>query len=155
MPDITPEPMFDVVAVDFRTKKARIMATNKTAANAEAFIDMAIMRRGVEFEYYKAVPADTVSDAAQAVTELRFDPKTCTISPPNGRVAAYMAQSAHEADPTLGYEMAAAPALVEASTRLLARYVSLAGSGDCGFWDPETETEVIAMRAALALAATP
>lgn len=29
------------------------------------------------------------------------------------------------------------------------RYVDLAGSGDCGFWDPEAEEEVIAARAAL------
>lgn len=86
---------------------------------------------------------------------LGFDPENGTINLPDGRVAAYMAHSAHEADPTLGHKMAAAPELVEASTKLLSRYVSLAGSGDCGFWDPETETEVIAMRAALALATAP
>lgn len=88
----------------------------------------------------------------QAMTPLGFDPEMGTINRPDGRVAAFMSHSTHEADPTLGRKMAAAPALVEASTELLARYVSLAGSGDCGLWDPETEIEVIAMRAALALA---
>lgn len=46
---------------------------------------------------------------------------------------------------------ASAPALFEALTGLLQRYVSLASSGDCGHWDPEAEPEVIAARAALLL----
>lgn len=32
----------------------------------------------------------------------------------------------------------------------LERYVALAESGDCGFWDPEKEPHVIASRAVLA-----
>jgi hypothetical protein len=32
---------------------------------------------------------------------------------------------------------------------LLKRYVTLASSGDCGFWNPEEENEVISARAAL------
>lgn len=32
------------------------------------------------------------------------------------------------------------------------RYVDLAGSGDCGFWNPEEEPEVQAARAAIAKA---
>lgn len=32
---------------------------------------------------------------------------------------------------------------------LLEHYVSLAHSGDCGFWDPEKEEQVIAAREAL------
>jgi hypothetical protein len=44
----------------------------------------------------------------------------------------------------------AAPDLLEALKAMVARYVSLAGSGDCGFWDPETEDEVIAARKAIA-----
>lgn len=39
--------------------------------------------------------------------------------------------------------------LREALTSMLNHYVRLAGSGDCGFWDPEEEAEVIAARAAL------
>jgi hypothetical protein len=43
-------------------------------------------------------------------------------------------------------------AMVKALEAMVERYVGLANSGDCGFWDPETEEEVIAARAALALA---
>jgi len=48
--------------------------------------------------------------------------------------------------------MAAAPDLREALERLLDRYTGLINSGDAGFWNPETEAEVIAARAALARA---
>lgn len=40
--------------------------------------------------------------------------------------------------------------LIAALNAMTERYVTLAGSGDCGFWDPETEQEVIDARAALA-----
>lgn len=43
-------------------------------------------------------------------------------------------------------------ALVLALRVMLHRYVSLVNCGDCGHWDPETEPEVIAARAALAKA---
>jgi len=43
-------------------------------------------------------------------------------------------------------------ALKDALSGILKRYVELAGSGDCGFWDPEEEQEVIAARAALSAA---
>ena len=43
-------------------------------------------------------------------------------------------------------------ALVEALTGLLDRYTALVNCGDCGNWNAETEAEVIAARAALALA---
>jgi len=39
--------------------------------------------------------------------------------------------------------------LSTALTNLLDLYVTLAGSGDCGFWEPEDEPEVIAARLAL------
>lgn len=38
----------------------------------------------------------------------------------------------------------------QALANLLDRYVGLVNCGDCGFWNPETEPEVIAARAALA-----
>ena len=47
--------------------------------------------------------------------------------------------------------IAAAPELLESLRVLLALYVRLANSGDCGNWNPEDEPEVIAARAALAL----
>jgi hypothetical protein len=42
--------------------------------------------------------------------------------------------------------------LVEALTTLLERHTSLVNCGDCGNWNPETEDEVIAARAALQIA---
>lgn len=42
--------------------------------------------------------------------------------------------------------------LAAALAALLDRYVDLVNCGDCGFWDPEAEDEVIAARAALAKA---
>jgi len=42
--------------------------------------------------------------------------------------------------------------LVRALSDTLAQYVSMALSGDCGFWDPEEEHHVIAARAALSKA---
>lgn len=48
--------------------------------------------------------------------------------------------------------IAAAPDLFEALTGLLEHYLSLANSGDAGFWDPEKEAQVIAARSAIAKA---
>ena len=48
--------------------------------------------------------------------------------------------------------IAAAPETLEAAKALLEHYLSLANSGDCGFWDPEEEEQVIAVRAAIAKA---
>jgi len=45
--------------------------------------------------------------------------------------------------------IAAAPELYEALDALTKQYVQLASSGDCGFWDCETEPQVIAARSAL------
>lgn len=71
---------------------------------------------------------------------------------PNGFVAAvesYPFQWHREANAHL---IAAAPDLYEALQTMLKRYVDLAGSGDCGNWNPEEEAQVIAARAALAKA---
>jgi hypothetical protein len=48
--------------------------------------------------------------------------------------------------------IAAAPELLEALRYMLRRYVELVESGDAGDWNPETETEVIEARAAIAKA---
>lgn len=69
--------------------------------------------------------------------------------PPNLYFAEGMTEAEIDAN---GYLMAAARETTAALQVLLHRYVTLASSGDCGFWDPETEPEVIAARAALAKA---
>ena len=45
--------MFDVVAVNLDTKEERVIAANKTEKDAEAIISMAVMRRGVDKEFFK------------------------------------------------------------------------------------------------------
>ena len=48
--------------------------------------------------------------------------------------------------------IAAAPQLKDALIDMLDHYVGLVNSGDAGNWNPETETKVIAARAAIAAA---
>lgn len=49
--------LFDVLAVDMSTHKVRVMATNKTARNAEAVESMAVMNLGVEGQFFVTEPA--------------------------------------------------------------------------------------------------
>ena len=49
------EKLFNVVAVDLETGAERVLAENKTERNADAIVTMAVMRRGVENEFFKAV----------------------------------------------------------------------------------------------------
>ena len=44
--------LYDVVAVNLKTNKVRIFGQNKSERNADAIINMAIMRRGVDEEFY-------------------------------------------------------------------------------------------------------
>lgn len=46
---------YDVIAVNIRTGETRVIAEEKTLANAEATVSMAVVRRGVETEFFKAV----------------------------------------------------------------------------------------------------
>lgn len=48
--------LFDVIAVNLETHAERLMAWNLSAKNADAFITMAVIRRGCEEEFFKAVP---------------------------------------------------------------------------------------------------
>jgi hypothetical protein len=47
---------FDVIAVDMKTLEERVIAEDKTEANAEAVMKMALMRRGVDQEFYTIRP---------------------------------------------------------------------------------------------------
>ena len=51
------EKLYDVVAVNLKTSKIRLMAEKKTLRNAEAIVSMAVMRRGVEEEFFAEVEA--------------------------------------------------------------------------------------------------
>ena len=51
--------------------------------------------------------------------------------------------------------IAAAPDMWAALQSMVGHYVELAESGDAGFWDPNTEPEVVAARAAIAKAEPP
>ncbi len=48
--------LFDVVAVNIKTRARRRLATDKTERDAEAIIKMAVLRLGVEEEFYMAIP---------------------------------------------------------------------------------------------------
>lgn len=48
---------FDVLAVNLTTRKVRLMAQDKNERDAEAIVEMAVIRRGVEEEFYTTVPA--------------------------------------------------------------------------------------------------
>ncbi len=48
--------LFDVVAVNIKTNVKRPLATDKTEREAEAIIKMAVFRRGVDEEFYTAIP---------------------------------------------------------------------------------------------------
>lgn len=48
---------YDVVAVSQKTSKVRLIGENKTKENAEAIETMAVIRRGVDEEFFATVPA--------------------------------------------------------------------------------------------------
>lgn len=54
--------MFDVLEVRFDTKKVRVLATGKSARDAEAIRDMAVIRRGVNESFYVEAPAGLYGD---------------------------------------------------------------------------------------------
>lgn len=53
---------YDVLAVNIATSKVRFLAQGKDERNAEAIINMAIMRRGVDEEFYTEVPAGSYKE---------------------------------------------------------------------------------------------
>lgn len=51
------EALYDILAVNIRTNIVRVMDTGKMLKNAEACVKLAIMRRGVEEEFFIEVPS--------------------------------------------------------------------------------------------------
>ena len=57
--------LYDVLAVHLTTNAVRILATGKTEANAEAYIKLAVMRRGVAMEFFVEVPENSYREGTQ------------------------------------------------------------------------------------------
>ena len=53
---------FDVIAVNLETVRVRLIAEDKTERNADAIENMAVMRRGVEEEFFVTVPHGVYKD---------------------------------------------------------------------------------------------
>ncbi len=54
---------FDVIEVTIKTPhRIRVLATQKSEKEAEAFYNIAVLRRGVEEHFFMAVPAGTYKD---------------------------------------------------------------------------------------------
>lgn len=58
-------PLFDVVAVGIDSNVVRLLDTGKTKENAEAIVKLAVMRRGVNEEFFAEVPAGKYRDGDQ------------------------------------------------------------------------------------------
>lgn len=56
------EKLYDVLAVNFSTAIIRLLAEQKTYRNAEAIVSMAVMRRGVEEEFFVKVKSGTYKE---------------------------------------------------------------------------------------------
>jgi hypothetical protein len=53
---------FDVVEVNTSTLEVRVIARDKSEADAEAIIQMAVIRRGVEESFYTSAPPGRYDD---------------------------------------------------------------------------------------------
>lgn len=56
------EQKYDVVAVNLVTRQVRFMARSKSLRAAEAIVDMAVARRGVDKEFFADAPAGDYAD---------------------------------------------------------------------------------------------
>ena len=54
--------MFDVWAINIETLKVRLLAENKTERNAFATMEMAVIRRGLDEEFYSYSPSGKYKD---------------------------------------------------------------------------------------------
>lgn len=59
--------LFDVIEVEIaKPHRVRVIARDKSELNAEAIVNMAVIRRGVEDHFFKAVPAGKYKDGDAA-----------------------------------------------------------------------------------------
>ena len=54
--------LFDVLAVHVDSRKVRVLDTNKTESNADAIVNMAVCRRGIEEEFFVSCEAGMYRD---------------------------------------------------------------------------------------------
>ncbi len=54
--------MYDVLAIGLRTREVRVLERNLSLLNAEAVVALAIMRRGVEEEFYATATSGLYED---------------------------------------------------------------------------------------------
>lgn len=63
---------YDVIAVSLKDNRTRVISTNKSLRNAEAIRDMAVIRRGVDEEFFVEVPAGMYDEGDQYMAEPRI-----------------------------------------------------------------------------------
>ncbi len=68
--------MFDIIAVSLATNVVRIIAENKTERNAEAIVNMAVMRRGTSEEFFTEVPAGSCQNGDKFGEKFAAKPMT-------------------------------------------------------------------------------
>ena len=56
------EKLYDVIAVNLDNSRVRLISEGKTEKNAEAIIEMAVIRRGVEEEFFTKVATKTYQE---------------------------------------------------------------------------------------------
>lgn len=56
--------LYDVVAVNIRSHVVRILEHAKDEKMADSVVQWAVMRRGVDSEFYVTVPAGTVAEGS-------------------------------------------------------------------------------------------
>lgn len=62
--------IYDVVAVDLKTSKVRIIAAKKSLENAESCVTTAVLRRGVDEEFFASVTSGKYKEGDQYNGEL-------------------------------------------------------------------------------------
>ena len=60
----------DVIAVSLDDSSVRLMAADLSEKNAEAVIYMAVLRRGVDSEFFVAVPSGSYTEGEQYPKEV-------------------------------------------------------------------------------------
>jgi hypothetical protein len=54
--------LYDVIATNIKTGKHRVIASGESEKNAEAIVNIAVMRRGVDEEFFSARPQTKLHD---------------------------------------------------------------------------------------------